>query len=143
MSAMAGEDRWRTQRGQQQNQQNRHQQQQQQRSTAANERSASDASHQPQNHQNRQGSGAQGMSAVSGNAWTGGDRAGRVTLPSTGMAEDQHIPIRQFNAQETREILRKGYVDAIGSRTKPTIYKEPVEAGNTKSGGPWASKREL
>ncbi|KAI9724788.1 MAG: hypothetical protein M1812_000064 [Candelaria pacifica] len=140
MSAAAGEDRWRTQRGQQQQTQQNRQQQQQQRSTPSHERAAGGASHQPQTSQNRQASGSQGMSAVSGNAWNGGDRANRGTPPSLGMAEDQHIPIRQFNAQETREVLKRAYVDAIGSESKPIIYKEPMPAGNAKPGGPWASK---
>lgn len=100
---------WRTQRRSTQNQ-NRQPGQQQRRNTS-NERSSGGQT------PVRQLSETQGLSAMSGNAWPG-DRPNRDS-GSHGPVQEQHIPVRSFNAHETREdLLRSMYrLDSILPRS--------------------------
>jgi len=89
---------WRTPRGSTQNQ-NR-QSGQHHRQTSSRDRSSSSQT------LGRQGGGSQGLSAMSGNAWPG-ERTNRDGT-SYGPTQEQHIPVRSFNAKETREELLRG-----------------------------------
>jgi hypothetical protein len=62
---------------------------------------------QQQNRQgNRAGRGG-GQNAASGNAWPGGEGAKREA-PTTRMPQDEHIPVNNFNSDETKEFLKQG-----------------------------------
>ncbi|KAL8734192.1 MAG: hypothetical protein Q9166_001678 [cf. Caloplaca sp. 2 TL-2023] len=73
---------------------------------------------------------------MSGNAWANNDRGNR-DAPSHGPAQEHHVPVNGFNAQEARDALRT----AFGSvNKKATSYGSSTQAQGAKSGGPWASK---
>ncbi|KAL8848443.1 MAG: hypothetical protein Q9221_006550 [Calogaya cf. arnoldii] len=44
---------------------------------------------------------------MSGNAWANNDRSNREAPPQ-GPAQEQHVPVNGFNAQEARDTLRTG-----------------------------------
>lgn len=99
---------WRTARGtsspsaQNQNQnQNRQQSGPQSRSNPPSERSTGLAS--PM----RQTVRGSGLTGVSGNAWVPNERVNRDGA-QYGPPQDQHTPVRGFNAQETKDALKKG-----------------------------------
>ena len=92
---MATSSSWQTQRG--------HQAHRPQRQASLHDRSAAST---PTNASHG-ASGERGLSSVAGNAWLGGDRPHR-SGSTLGVAEDQHVPVRGFNAQETKEMLRRG-----------------------------------
>lgn len=48
-----------------------------------------------------------GLTPTSGNAWVPNERGNRDGTQS-GPPQDQHTPVRGFNAQETKDALRKG-----------------------------------
>ena len=95
---------WRTSRGSVQNQ---NRQPGQHRQLPPRDRSS--GSHTPV----RQSGEAQGLSAMSGNVWPNEkmNRAGSLHGP----AQEQHIPVRSFNAKDTREELLRG-------RRRPTQF---------------------
>ncbi|KAI9873473.1 MAG: hypothetical protein M1830_000371 [Pleopsidium flavum] len=76
---------------------------------------------------------------MSGNAWPS-ERTNRDGT-TYGPTQEQHIPIRSFNAKETREELLRGYNSAMAGDLKPATYKAlGKEVNNPKPGGPWGSK---
>lgn len=55
---------------------------------------------------------------------------------AAGVAQEEHIPVNDFNAQELRAGLKKA------SEVKPAVYKAVEKAAPpVRSGSPWASKR--
>ncbi|KAL8754151.1 MAG: hypothetical protein Q9199_004539 [Rusavskia elegans] len=129
----AGEERWRT-RGHQSNLENQnpnqHRQNNQQRQRPSRE---GDIGNQ---HQGTAKSGTQGLATMSGNAWANNDRSNREA-PSQGPAQEQHVPVNGFNAQEARDTLRMAFGPAS---KKEANYRASNQAQGAKSGGPWASK---
>ncbi|KAJ5105085.1 hypothetical protein NUU61_002432 [Penicillium alfredii] len=65
----------------------------------------------------------------------GGTR-GNAAWSGSGPAQEQHVPVRGFNAADSKNILKRG----------PGVSKVPVykpagkESNNQRSGGPWGSK---
>ncbi|KAL8677959.1 MAG: hypothetical protein Q9186_005657 [Xanthomendoza sp. 1 TL-2023] len=148
----AGEERWRS-RGQQntldQNQNpNQHRQNTQQRQQASRDSGIGGQ------HQRAPDSAGQGITTMPGNAWANNDRGNREALHRP--AQEQHVPVNRFNAQESRDALKTGacihssskrvlsdVCTAFGSANKKTAgYRTLTQAQGVKSGGPWASKRE-
>ncbi|KAI9668677.1 MAG: hypothetical protein M1829_005290 [Trizodia sp. TS-e1964] len=96
------------------------------------------------------------QSSQSGNAWPGLDRGNR----NAPMPEEPHVPVRNFNSAETRDMLKQGaasisppgvVVPASSPNTpsKPNSHNELTyradsgDANDTgKQAGPWAAKRE-
>ncbi|KAH8423617.1 uncharacterized protein LDX57_001377 [Aspergillus melleus] len=63
------------------------------------------------------------------NAWGAGDSRDQL---SAGLSQDQHVPVRGFNAAEAKGALRRA--------PRPYFYKTPGKDANNRSGGPWGSK---
>ncbi|KAI4173032.1 MAG: hypothetical protein LQ343_003142 [Gyalolechia ehrenbergii] len=100
----ASEERWRTSRGQQkssdQNQNPNHSRQfNQQRGTFSREGGGSG---QPQHDLV---SGNQATRTMSGNVWVNNDRGSRE---APRPAQEHHVPVNGFNAQEARNTLKNG-----------------------------------
>ncbi|KAL9119567.1 MAG: hypothetical protein Q9187_003881 [Circinaria calcarea] len=73
---------------------------------------------------------------MSGNAWTTNNRRSRDSP-----TQEQHIPVKGFNAQETRDALKKAIASVAAEDLKSLRYKATGgPAANVKTGGPWASK---
>ncbi|MCJ1225590.1 hypothetical protein MMC12_002239 [Toensbergia leucococca] len=124
-----GEERWRTARGQP----NRQPSQPQAHNNSREHSSGSQV-------QGRQASGSQGLTAMPGNAWTTNERGNRDGAQH-GPPHEQHISVRGFNAQETRDVLKKAFVSVSSEDGKSLSYRATGGPTNyAKSGGPWASK---
>ncbi|KAF9894936.1 hypothetical protein FE257_004558 [Aspergillus nanangensis] len=54
---------------------------------------------------------------------------------STGPTQDQHVPVRGFNAAESKAALRRNPTEP-----KPLFYKPGGKDANNRQGGPWGSK---
>ncbi|KAL2218605.1 hypothetical protein M432DRAFT_613651 [Thermoascus aurantiacus ATCC 26904] len=78
-----------------------------------------------------QGGARGGHGANPQNAWGGP----REQVPA-GPPQEQHIPVRGFNASESKGALRRSPGEA-----KPAVYKPSgKEVNNTRASGPWGSK---
>ncbi|KAL1999079.1 hypothetical protein VTN02DRAFT_5078 [Thermoascus thermophilus] len=78
-----------------------------------------------------QGGARGGHGANLPNAWGGP----REQVPA-GPPQEQHIPVRGFNAAESKGALRRG-----PGESKPVVYKPTgKEVNNNRASGPWASK---
>ncbi|KAJ5577730.1 uncharacterized protein N7459_006694 [Penicillium hispanicum] len=63
----------------------------------------------------------------------GGARGGNAAWSSSYPAQDQHVPVRSFNAAEAKSILKR--------EPKASFYKPTgKDATNQRSSGPWGSK---
>ncbi|OOQ83904.1 hypothetical protein PEBR_32848 [Penicillium brasilianum] len=63
----------------------------------------------------------------------GGPRGGNSSWSSSSPAQDQHVPVRGFNAAEVKNVLKK--------EPKAPFYKPAgKDTNNQRSGGPWGSK---
>ncbi|KAL1982665.1 hypothetical protein VTN96DRAFT_1035 [Rasamsonia emersonii] len=79
-----------------------------------------------------QGGSRGGHSSNPSNAW-GGPREQQVPA---GPPQEQHVPVRGFNATESKNALKRD-----PSEPKPAIYKPTTkEPTNSRASGPWASK---
>jgi hypothetical protein len=54
----------------------------------------------------KEGGRQQATSAVAGSAW-GGKAKGAGPAPATQTSAEHHVPVREFNAGEVREFLKK------------------------------------
>ncbi|KAK2800463.1 hypothetical protein FQN50_008138 [Emmonsiellopsis sp. PD_5] len=116
-----GDDRWRGGRGYDQNRQSG------QRHQGGSLRDRSMGGHQ----QDRHGHRGHGNHMNAANSWGS---------PHGGPPQEQHIPVKSFNAAESRDALKQGYQN-VGVRG-PLVYKPTgKEANNARSSGPWGSKR--
>ncbi|KAF2741387.1 hypothetical protein EJ04DRAFT_507205 [Polyplosphaeria fusca] len=87
-----------------------------------------------------------GRQSVSGNAWTGknkavggGDRA--VAQPASAPPE-QHAPVKEFNANEVKEFLKKRYLESIADQ--PSVYhKVQGDSVAKRSSGAWGSRGNM
>ncbi|KAL1969114.1 hypothetical protein VTN77DRAFT_368 [Rasamsonia byssochlamydoides] len=78
-----------------------------------------------------QGGSRSGHSSNPSNAWGGP----REQIPA-GPPQEQHIPVRGFNASESKNALKRD-----PGEPKPAIYKPTSkEVANSRPSGPWASK---
>ncbi|OAX81362.1 hypothetical protein ACJ72_04293 [Emergomyces africanus] len=116
-----GDDRWRGGRGFDQNRQpgQRHQ--------GGSLRDRPMGGHQ----QDRQPHRGYGNNANATNSWS---------PPHGGPPQEQHIPVKSFNAAESKGALKQGFQSA-GSRA-PFVYKPTgKEANNSRTAsGPWGSR---
>ncbi|PGH17140.1 hypothetical protein AJ79_01278 [Helicocarpus griseus UAMH5409] len=115
----AGDDRWRGGRGFDQNRQSG------QRHQGGSMRDRSMGGHQQDRHAHR-GYG----NNHAANSWG---------PPHGGPPQEQHIPVRSFNAAESKDTLRQGF-QSVGLRA-PFVYKPTgKEASNNRASGPWGSR---
>ncbi|KAJ5619513.1 hypothetical protein N7510_003497 [Penicillium lagena] len=90
----------------------------------------------------------------------GGQRGGNAAWSGSGPAQEQHVPVRGFNAAETKNALKRGEerstrrtsgtrgltmlsfaIDIGPGEPKATFYKPTgKDSNNQRSGGPWGSK---
>ncbi|KAI4647150.1 uncharacterized protein J4E78_009126 [Alternaria triticimaculans] len=97
----------------------------------------------------------QAMPAPTGNVW--GAKQGKEPGPAAAPAQaqpDQHVPVKEFNANEVRDFLKKKYLESTASmnlsitrahvqRTnmhpdQPSVYhKVPGDSVPTRSTGAW------
>ncbi|CAL5872225.1 uncharacterized protein PFLUO_LOCUS6484 [Penicillium psychrofluorescens] len=66
----------------------------------------------------------------------GGQRGGNAAWSGSGPAQEQHVPVRGFNAAETKSALKRGPGEPKAAFYKPT----GKDSNNQRSGGPWGSK---
>ncbi|KAF2000234.1 hypothetical protein P154DRAFT_204520 [Amniculicola lignicola CBS 123094] len=109
-----------------------------------------------QNTQDRSGSNTpskdggrqQAMAALSGNAWGqgkgkgagGGDR-GPAAQPAPVQA-DTHVAVREFNAGEVKDYLKKRYLETVGDQTA-AYYKVQGDSVAKRSSGAWGSRGNM
>ncbi|KAL1954502.1 hypothetical protein VTO42DRAFT_1113 [Malbranchea cinnamomea] len=61
--------------------------------------------------------------------------------PPAGFSQEQHVPVRGFNAAEAKDALRKGYQAANAGGTPPLVYKPTNKDANIGyRSGPWGSR---
>ncbi|KAF2021840.1 hypothetical protein BU24DRAFT_417475 [Aaosphaeria arxii CBS 175.79] len=90
----------------------------------------------------------QALSTLSGNAWGsakgkaasgGGDRGPNQS--STPQA-DRHVPVKDFNAAEVKEFLKKKYVE--NTTNSPAVYhKVQGDSVPKRSSGAWGSRGNM
>ncbi|OJJ44895.1 hypothetical protein ASPZODRAFT_17809 [Penicilliopsis zonata CBS 506.65] len=82
------------------------------------------------NNMGQQGSGRGSPAAGMGNTWGASRDAASMGLP-----QDQHVPVRGFNAAEAKAALRRGQ-----GEPRPFFYKPSGKEVNNRASGPWGSK---
>ncbi|PYH48818.1 uncharacterized protein BP01DRAFT_353117 [Aspergillus saccharolyticus JOP 1030-1] len=65
------------------------------------------------------------------NTWSD---SSREQLPS-GPRQEQHVPVRGFNATESKTALKRG-----PGEPRPFFYKPQGKDTNNRAGGPWGAK---
>ncbi|KAL8706757.1 MAG: hypothetical protein Q9201_000282 [Fulgogasparrea decipioides] len=135
MSA-AGEERWRSLRGQQNNAPDQNSNPNQARHHNQQRQSSSRESATGRKLQSALDPREQRFTAMSGNAWVNNDRSGR-DAPQYGPGQEQHVPLNGFNTQDVRDTLRTAFNSV---NRKVAGYKTPNQAQGTKPGAPWASR---
>ncbi|ODM20045.1 hypothetical protein SI65_05031 [Aspergillus cristatus] len=75
-------------------------------------------------------SGSRNMGGPRGNAWSDS----RDQSPA-GPANEQHVPVRGFNATEAKSALKRG-----AHEPKPAAYKPTGKDVNNRASGPWGAK---
>ncbi|KAI4929312.1 uncharacterized protein J4E92_004976 [Alternaria infectoria] len=79
----------------------------------------------------------QAMPAPTGNVW--GAKQGKGSGPAAAPAQaqpDQHVPVKEFNANEVRDFLKKKYLESTANQ--PSVYhKVPGDSVPTRSTGAW------
>ncbi|XTI94768.1 hypothetical protein V2W45_1441656 [Cenococcum geophilum] len=89
----------------------------------------------------------QAMPSLSGNSWamsdkgkggsTGGERPRSMQpMPVQG---EQHVPVRDFNAAEVKDFLKKRYQEAIADQPSP-YHKAEGDSVAKRYSGAWSSK---
>ncbi|KAF2868024.1 hypothetical protein BDV95DRAFT_581144 [Massariosphaeria phaeospora] len=120
----AGENRWRRAGGQ------------------ANQNRASGT-----NTPTKDGGRQQAMAALSGNAWStgkgkvagGSDRAPAQPAP---VQTEQHVPVREFNAGEVKDYLKKRYIESIADQNA-AYCKVKGDSVPKRSSGAWSSRGSM
>ncbi|KAJ5665372.1 uncharacterized protein N7477_007820 [Penicillium maclennaniae] len=85
----------------------------------------------------RGGPSRQSSQRHSNNGNRGGPRNDNTSPAASGPAQDQHVPVRGFNAAEAKSLLKRG-----PEESKATFYKPAGKDNNQRSGGsPWGSKQ--
>lgn len=118
---------WRRAGGNQQQQQNPRQQQQQQSSSRdrsnQNQSNRQSASGPPGNvWANRDKSSGTATPTSAGGQAKGGQQSGGTTTPA-GLAEDRHVPLKDFNAGETKQFLKKSAYMPFSTRIVGSIMR--------------------
>ncbi|OGE57153.1 hypothetical protein PENARI_c002G00339 [Penicillium arizonense] len=68
----------------------------------------------------------------------GGARDGNAAWGASNAPQEQHVPVRGFNAAEAKNILKRG-----SRESKPNIYKPTAKDAPNRAGGAWGSKPHL
>lgn len=83
----------------------------------------------------------QAMAAASGSAWgaKGKPSGPAPAAPAQVQATEQHVPVRDFNANEVKDFLRKKYLESTAGQ--PSVYHK-VEGDSVpkRSSGAWGAK---
>lgn len=85
--------------------------------------------HRLSNHQKQAGRG--GLSDMAGNAWVNNDRGNREAS-QPGPAQEQHVSVNGFNAQDARNVLRNGLFTLILCLENVLLTCQQVSAQNTR-----------
>ncbi|KAF2709615.1 hypothetical protein K504DRAFT_491075 [Pleomassaria siparia CBS 279.74] len=113
----------------------------------------------------RDGGRQQAAAALSGNAWVAGK--GKATggggAPQSPTAQaDSHVPVREYNAGEVKEFLKKRYLDSIGGNApskdtsvmnnasnpapppdQPSVFHKVQGDSVKRSSGAWGSRGNM
>lgn len=95
----------------------------------------------------RESAQQQGLGSVSGNAW--GSRKGKGAAadrpgppPASPAQTEHHLPMRDFNASEVKEFLKKCYLESVGDN--PAVYhKVQGDSVPKRSSGAWGSRGNM
>ncbi|PSN70292.1 hypothetical protein BS50DRAFT_585730 [Corynespora cassiicola Philippines] len=87
----------------------------------------------------RDGGRQQAMGALQGNVWgnakgkaTGG--ADRPAAQPTPVQAEHHVPVRDFNAGEVKEFLKKRYLESTGGTTTTNYGRSNVGSNGASTG---------
>ncbi|KAF2819980.1 hypothetical protein CC86DRAFT_374694 [Ophiobolus disseminans] len=88
-------------------------------------------------------SGRQQTAAPSGNAWGGkGKATGPAPASQTSAAAKPHVPVRDFNANEVKDFLKKKYLESTADQ--PSAYhKVQGDSVAKRSSGAWGSRGNM
>ncbi|KAK7189403.1 uncharacterized protein CC84DRAFT_1258141 [Paraphaeosphaeria sporulosa] len=88
------------------------------------------------NNPSKEGARQQAMSAVSGNAWKakgqGQGGAERAPAPAPSVPAEQHVPVKDFNAGEVKEFLKKKYLESVAGISSSSSASTPATGTNAK-----------
>ncbi|KAH7126695.1 hypothetical protein B0J11DRAFT_579134 [Dendryphion nanum] len=94
----------------------------------------------------RDGGRQQTLSALSGNAWGAGKgkAAGGADRGSSQPATGQgHVPVKDFNAGEVKEYLKKKYIDTLEDHHTAAFHKVQGDSVAKRSSGAWGSRGNM
>ncbi|KAF1974254.1 hypothetical protein BU23DRAFT_579736 [Bimuria novae-zelandiae CBS 107.79] len=86
------------------------------------------------NNQNKDGGRQQSVSSVSGNAWKG-KSAGGAQAQAPSVPTEQHVPVKDFNAGEVKDFLKKNQPSAYHKVQGDSVAK--------RSSGAWGSRGNM
>ncbi|KAF2032206.1 hypothetical protein EK21DRAFT_37710, partial [Setomelanomma holmii] len=88
----------------------------------------------------KDGGRPQPASALSGNAWGGkGKAVGSAQGAQASGPAEHHVPVRDFNANEVRDFLKKKYFESTADQ--PAVYhKVQGDSVVKRSSGAWGSR---
>ncbi|KAJ4358188.1 uncharacterized protein N0V89_002767 [Didymosphaeria variabile] len=116
------------------------------------------------NNPGKDGGRQQAMSALSGNAWKGKGQGGgeRAQAQTPSVPAEQHVPVKDFNAGEVKEFLKKKYLESVagtsasnnalatdmGTNGKPldqpsAYHKVQGDSVAKRSSGAWGSRGNM
>ncbi|CAA9965749.1 hypothetical protein P3342_011769 [Pyrenophora teres f. teres] len=81
----------------------------------------------------------QAMSSLTGNAWGAkqGKAGGAGPTAATAQAQpDNHVPVKDFNANEVKEFLKKKYLESTSNQAS-VYHKVPGDSVSNRSSGAW------
>ncbi|KAL5411493.1 hypothetical protein PMIN06_002618 [Paraphaeosphaeria minitans] len=93
------------------------------------------------NNPSKEGGRQQAMPAVSGNAWKAKGQGGAERAPAQApsVPAEQHVPVKDFNAGEVKEFLKKKYLESVTDQ--PSAYhKVQGDSVAKRSSGAWGSR---
>ncbi|KAF2795700.1 hypothetical protein K505DRAFT_323888 [Melanomma pulvis-pyrius CBS 109.77] len=94
----------------------------------------------------KDGGRQQAAAALSGNAW--GTGKGKAAVGGSGGASqsplqaDSHVPVKDFNAAEVKEFLKKRYLESIGDQSS-VFHKVQGDSVAKRSSGAWGSRGNM
>ncbi|PYI27994.1 hypothetical protein BP00DRAFT_352190, partial [Aspergillus indologenus CBS 114.80] len=87
--------------------------------------------HAAQRHSSSRTMSAHGSSRGGPNTWNDASRE-QPPPPPSGPRQEQHVPVRNFNATESKAALRR--------EPRPFFYKPQGKDTNNRASGPWGAK---
>ncbi|KAL5398969.1 hypothetical protein PMIN02_001046 [Paraphaeosphaeria minitans] len=96
------------------------------------------------NNPSKEGGRQQAMPAVSGNAWKAKGQGGAERAPAQApsVPAEQHVPVKDFNAGEVKEFLKKKYLESVTDQ--PSAYhKVQGDSVAKRSSGAWGSRGNM